>query len=178
MKTRLYVLLIVLAISCLASNAQKFDSEKLIFGGDIGFGISSNYWNIGISPQVGYKLTDRFHVGAGVSYLHGQSKNDTYYDYNENSVGLNLFAHYHPWKKIVFRAKPEIMYTWYKFDWEFEAGSKVSKGKNTGDTFVPAVVVGAGLHLKPVMLLLNYELIQDNYSSYSDNVFLSVGFMF
>lgn len=177
MKNKLHLLLAVLSISCISIKAQKFNPDKLIFGGDIGFGISSNYWNVGISPQIGYKLTDKFHIGAGMTYIHGQSKDDVF-DYKENSVGLNLFAHYYPWKKLVFRLKPEIMSTWYKSDVTIVSESGSYYEKYTENKFVPAVIIGGGLHFKPVILLLNYELVQNDYSSYSDNVFLSIGFMF
>lgn len=184
MKNRLYFLFIILSTLCLNVDAQelnstsKFNPDQLVFGADIGFGISNNYWNVGISPQIGYKLTEKFHVGAGISYLHGQSRDDNYYDYTENSVGLNLFAHYYPWKRFMFRLKPELMYTWYKSDLQIVDESGIYRGKYSDSKFVPAVIVGGGIHLKPVMLLLNYELVQNKYSSYSDNVFLSIGFMF
>lgn len=178
MKVKLFLLLISLSISCINIKAQQSNSDKLIFGGDIGFGISDNNWNIAISPQVGYKLTKKFHIGAGITYLHEQSRNSIYYDYKENSVGLNLFTHYYPWKKMVFRAKPEIMYTWYKYNWDIQTETGYFTERYSKDKFVPAVIVGGGVHLRPIMLLLNYELIQDKYSSYSDNIFLSIGFMF
>ncbi|NMA75417.1 MAG: hypothetical protein GX963_14995 [Bacteroidales bacterium] len=173
MKNKIYFILFFLFLLCPKTQAQKansgFNPNNLIFGGDIGFGISSSYWNANISPQIGYRLTNRFHLGAGISYLHNQSREDDY-DYSENSVGLNLFAHYYPWQRIVLRVKPEIMRTWYS--------SEYNGKKESNDKFVPAVVIGAGLYFRPIMLLLNYELIQNRYSSYSKNVFVSVSFIF
>lgn len=172
MKNRIgFILLLLLAFlpkMQAQESSAKFNPNKLIFGGDLGFGISSSYWNVNISPQIGYRLTDRFHLGAGISYLHNQSRED-YSDYSENSVGINLFAHYYPWNRVVLRVKPEMMRTWYSNEYN---GEKVSD-----DKFVPAVVVGGGLYFRPVMLLLNYELIQNEYSSYSKNVFFSVTFI-
>jgi hypothetical protein len=178
MKTKFPLLFIILSICCINIKAQGFDSSKLIFGGDIGFAISNSSWRVGISPQIGYKLTDKFHTGAGISYIHGESKGSDIYKYNENSIGLNLFAHYYPWKKIVLRLKPEIMYTWYKEKYVPLFSESSEMEEYTTNKFVPAVVVGGGVHLRPVMILLNYELVQNKYSSYSDNVFLSIGFMF
>lgn len=183
------LILMVIPLSIYGQLTQKtehgFDSKKLIWGGDIGFGISQNYWTVGGSPQVGYKLTNRFHIGAGIGYRYAKS-NENYFvfsgtddnaqwqiqkfRYTENSVSLNLFAHYYPWKKLILSAKPEIMHTWYRG----------SLGENiySQNKFVPAVIVGGGIHLKPVILQLNYELIHSKYSPYSDKIFLSIGFMF
>lgn len=163
-----------------------FDPDKLIFGGDIGFGISSDYWTVGASPQVGYKLTNRFHVGAGIGYRFGKSDQDVYIPnadddgniswnsvtskYTENSASINLFAHYYPWKKLIFSIKPEIMHTWYS--------EKIMNQKYKANKFVPAITVGGGIHLRPVILQINYELLQNDYSPYNDGLFFSVGLMF
>lgn len=185
MKNKIYLLILLIFSLCPTLEAQQskgvsgFNPNRLIFGGDIGFGISKNYWNLGISPQIGYRFTNSFHAGAGISYLHGESRDDDFYDIKENSLGVNLFAHYYPWKRIVLRVKPEITRTWYEstfYDNSIPPGPKEEKEKIS--KLVPAVVVGAGFHLQSMMLLLNYELVQNKYSGYSDNVFLSVGFMF
>jgi hypothetical protein len=163
----------------------KFDPNKLIFGGDVGFGISRDYWTAGGSPQVGYKLTDRLHIGAGIGYRYARSDKDYYTHtdngevsswqtkksrYTENSVSLNLFAHYYPWQKLLLSVKPEIMRTWYK--------ETLAENTFAANQVVPALIVGGGLYLNPVILQLNYELIHHKYSPYSDNIFFSIGFMF
>lgn len=175
-----------------ATNAQnssksKFDPAKLIFGGTIGFGISNDSWTIGAAPQIGYKLTNKLHVGAGLGYRYGKENVDYLFagtdangesflqtgDYKlvENSLSLNLFANYFPWKKLIFSVRPEIIHNWYRE--EFEGIEKKSSTK-----LVPAVTVGGGVYLRPFILQLNYELVQSKYSPYSDNLFLSIGFLF
>lgn len=182
MRNNLFILFIILSALLSTTTIQgqnrQFNPDKLIFGGDIGFGISSGYWNVGLSPQVGYKLTEKFHVGAGITYIYGQSRDNTYSKQTDNSIGLNLFAHYYPWKKLVLRVKPEIMLTRYNVKYYIESETDSYWQKYSANKFVPAVVVGGGFHFKPVMILLNYELIQNKYSSYSDGVFLSLGVMF
>lgn len=193
MKRYLFFFLMLAVLLPLSVNGQdfqnstfKFDPRKLIYGADFGFVISQDYWAVAGSPQIGYKLTDRFHVGAGLGYRYGKSKEQYYsfanvndegiewqsfaYGYTEKSVSLNLFAHYYPWKKLVFSVKPEVMHTWYK--------QKLGEENYSANKFVPAVTVGGGIHLKPVILQLNYELIHSKYSPYSDNLFFSIGFLF
>lgn len=168
------------------STNSKFDPTRLIYGGDIGFAISNNSWTVAVSPQIGYRLTDQFHFGAGIGYRFGKLSEANYYYYpsegddyywetlmlrqTEHSASFNLFANYYPWKKLVFSIRPEIMHTWYRGSFGSE---KYSENK-----FIPAVIVGGGVHLKPFILQLNYELVQDKYSPYSEDIFLSVGFIF
>ncbi len=192
MKKYLFLFSLILVLLPVSMSGQQteslnsgFDSKKLTFGADFGFGISQNFWTVGGSPQIGYKLTDRFHVGAGIGYRYAKSDKDYYvvtgtednyewqtqsFRYRENSASINLFAHYYPWKKLIVSFKPEIMYTWYR--------GTFGNDKYSTNKFVPAMTVGGGIHLKPVILQLNYELIHNRYSPYSDKMFLSIGLMF
>lgn len=69
----LFVILLMITLSCINAQNKTFDSDKLVYGADIGFSISDSYWSLGLSPQVGYKFLPRLHAGAGISYMHGSS---------------------------------------------------------------------------------------------------------
>lgn len=170
----LFVIFLMITLSCINAQNKTFDSDKLVYGADIGFSISDSYWSLGLSPQVGYKFLPRLHAGAGISYMHGSSRDNYYYNYKNNSYGINLFAYYYPWKKLVAKVRPDL--TWTRLTMTIEDDEKTYKASSTHCT--PAVVLGAGFHFKPVMILLNYDLVRDDYSSLSDNVFLSLGVMF
>lgn len=144
-------------------------ADRLIYGLDTGFSLSNNSWTIGAGPQIGYKLTNKFHIGGGIGYIHGQSKNNMIYKYKVQSVYLDIFAHYHPWKKLIIQLRPEIIHSWYQEKYESE--------KYKQNKFIPAITVGAGVYLRPVVLMMNYELIQNQYTPYSKSIFLSVGFL-
>lgn len=167
---------VLLCILCIAftfnakSQNKTFDTDKLVYGADIGFSISNSYWSLGLSPQVGYKIHPRFHAGAGISYMHGSSKSNSYYNYKNNSYGMNLFALYYPWKKLVAKVRPDLTWT--------TASMKDNSSKYSETYCTPAIIAGAGLHLKPVMIMLNYDLLRNDHSSFSDNLFLSLGVMF
>lgn len=163
------VLFFALAFTAKSQN-KAFDTDKLVYGADLGFSIANSYWSLGLSPQVGYKILPKLHVGAGVSYMHGSSKSGSYYNYKNNSYGMNLFALYYPWKKLVAKVRPDL--TWNRVSMRDDS-FKFSK-----TYFTPAVVVGAGFHFKPVMVMLNYDLVRDDNSALSDNVFFSLGVMF
>lgn len=160
--------------------SQSFSNpfEKITFGGNIGVGISSDYWNIGITPQVGYRVTENFQVGVGIGYQYrGNKDDDIYYSsdrykykYSESSVSFNVFARYFPIKFITLSVRPEIMRTWYS--------ETIGENKYKDNKFAPAVIVGAGIYAYPTIFEINYELVQDKYSPYSKNVFFSAGFSF
>ena len=59
-----------------------YDPAKLILGGGINLGVDNGYANAGVSPIVGYRLTDHFSAGVGIGYLF--SKIPIGYDVNNN----------------------------------------------------------------------------------------------
>lgn len=152
-----------------------FDSSKLVYGGGFGLGFGSNgYWNISLSPQIGYELTPKFVAGLGMTYSHSSEKFDSWsggrVKHTQDYVGMNLFAHYYPTSWSLISLKPEGMRVWDNYsgpilDYEEEE-------------FVPAVVVGVGVRLKPMFITLNYDLVQSDRKPYGDNIFWSVGFLF
>lgn len=199
MKKYSHLFLLALFVLPVSTKAQQssvsissFNPNNIIYGGSLGFGFSNDFWSLNVSPQIGYKLTDRVHVGAGVGFSYAKRSSDysvytldkendnewidefkwvdMAYNYKESSASFNLFAHYYPWQKLILSVKPEVMHTWYRASLD---NVELSENK-----FVPVVIVGAGFHLKPFILQLNYELIQNEYSPYSDNVFFSIGIMF
>lgn len=49
-------------------------ADRIYFGGGGGFSTSSAQTNISISPQVGYKITDRYSAGVGIVYQYVKIK--------------------------------------------------------------------------------------------------------
>ncbi len=48
--------------------AQQNKSDRIYFGGGVGFSSGSNTTNLSLSPQVGYKITERLSAGIGLTY--------------------------------------------------------------------------------------------------------------
>lgn len=67
----------ILIFSSTISFAQKNSESKFYWGGNLGL-MFGTYTIIDISPLVGYKVTERFRVGAGATY--------TYYKYQEDGT--------------------------------------------------------------------------------------------
>ena len=58
----------------LGVSAQSRFADKVYFGGGGGFSTSTNQTNISISPQAGYKITDRYSAGVGITYQYVKIK--------------------------------------------------------------------------------------------------------
>jgi len=193
MKKYLFIfLLLIIAINIksenfgnllLADNNEfKFDVRKLTFGGGIGFGFGSgddDYWGLNISPQIGYNFSNKINAGFGISYAYYKENYNVYFNNqvdkwkdSKSYFGMNLYGNYYPIQWVVFRIRPEIMRMWQTTERKSD-GEKYSSEK-----FIPAVVIGAGVRLKPMMLTINYDVVQDRNTPYGKNIFFNVGFWF
>ncbi|WP_370089802.1 hypothetical protein [Ekhidna sp.] len=88
MKTLLSVLTLFLALTVASQNKL---ADKIYFGGGFGFSAGSNQTNLSLSPQVGYKITDAFSAGVGISYQYVKVKNP---DISINNYGWSVFSRY------------------------------------------------------------------------------------
>jgi hypothetical protein len=94
--------------------------ERMDFGGYLGaqFG---DITLINISPLVGYRVLESFHVGLGFTY---QFYKDNYYDYKSSAYGVNVYARYFVWRDLFAHAEYAPVYydnvytgTYYEGAW-------------------------------------------------------------
>lgn len=176
---KLLLAIAVLTLS-IASNAQTnnspigFDKTKLTFGG--GFGLQfGDYTLVNVSPQVGYSFSKIFNAGAGISYSyygHDYDHGPVRYEDTRSYVGFNVYGKVYPIPNIVLMVQPEANRMWNT------SKNKVTGEKFSENKFVPAVVVGGGVRLGPLTAMLQYDVVQDKYTPYSNKIFYSVGYTF
>lgn len=140
------------------------DRSRLIFGGTFGLGFG-NYTVINVSPQIGYAFFNNFSAGGGVSYNYYRNR---YYDSSLSYLGLNVYARYNLLRYITLQVQPEGYYRW---------------GSYAESRFVPAVLVGAGAFIPTfngsgLSVMFYYDVVQDKYSPYGEEIFYSVGYTF
>lgn len=147
-----------------------FDLSKLELGGNFGFSFGSSDWSgtstaFRISPLVGYRFSQKFSAGGGPSYTYRKYSK---LDYTENYGGLNFYARFRPVRYLILQAQPEFYRTW---------------GKNFDERFVTSLLLGAGGIIpvgnsSGVSVTLSYDVIQDDYSPYRDQLVYSIGYVF
>ncbi len=138
-------------------------------GGNIGFGFGSDITNINIAPQIGYAFSDWVTVGGGMSYNY---YDDSRYGYTDNYFGMNVFANIYPIQYMSILIQPEGLRRWGKDAW----------GRSESQ-FVPCLLVGAGVVIPTgyrggMNIMFYYDVVQDDYSPYSDRIGCSIGYTF
>jgi hypothetical protein len=167
-----------------APEKRGFDKSKLFFGGNFGLGFGTNTF-VNVSPQVGYRFNDYFAAGVGVNFNYYSYK---YYNYDGSDLyreslgytGFNIFGRVYPIKFILLQVQPELNYSW---------GSRkyydgiTAKEKLPGQ-FVPSLLLGGGAAIPTggrngaLLLMIQYDLVQDQRSPYGNRPFFSLGYNF
>ncbi len=57
-----------------------YDPDRLILGGGLNLGFGNGYANVGLSPIVGYRITNAFSAGIGLGYQYYKAPDPYYYD--------------------------------------------------------------------------------------------------
>ena len=158
-----------------------FNLNNLIFGGGFIFGIGGGITNLGISPVIGYKVSDHFSAGIGLGYEYLGIKNYTsYWDKNGTPVAYDLktsifsgsvWARYLLFQNVFVHVEPQMIY-WTKVNSvSFDPVSN-SVLENKQRLFVPRMLVGGGIR-QPIsdrvsgLLLVLYDVIRDPNSPYN-----------
>ncbi len=150
-------------------SSSGFKKENLVFGGTFGL-YFGDYTSLNISPQVGYRFSKYFTAGVGIGYTY--YKEDNYYgyeDWTQNYLGGNIYAQLNPVSFLRFQVQPEL----YGFWGSYQPDKKT----------VACVLVGGGIILPAgrnggISMMVYYDVLQEDYSPYGNQVFFSVGYTF
>lgn len=85
------LLTITLTLCFFTVFSQNKLSDKIYFGGGGGISAGTDFTNISISPQVGYKVTNQYIVGIGVTYQYVKIKS---IDKSLTNYGWSVFNRY------------------------------------------------------------------------------------
>jgi hypothetical protein len=153
-----------------------FDKSKLFFGGTFGLSFGSNFTLVNVSPQVGYRFNRYLAAGTGINFIYSSSK---YFGFRENYgvAGFNIFGRFYPIEQILLQVQPEMNYTWGKLKYDNGQEQKLES------KFVPSLLVGAGAAIPmgrngAMIVMIQYDVIQNVRSPYGKNAFITIGFNF
>jgi hypothetical protein len=107
--------IVTLAIAALAAPVVAHASERVWWGGGIGFGFGDVDY-IEVTPTVGFVANDEVTVGAGLLYRY---RDDERYleDLSTNDYGANVFVRYDVFEPFYLHVEYEYLsYEWIRFD--------------------------------------------------------------
>ena len=160
-------------------------SQRLVYGG--GFGVQfGNATLIDLSPTIGYRVSDQFTLGTGISYKYNHIKENTYnpsngrwYDYTSNIYGGSIWGRYYRLKNIFAHAEIEQLRIDYRFtDVNSSLPTEIKNGVD-----VTSVLVGAG-YRQPIgqrvffNILVLFNLNETDFTPYNNPIIragISVG---
>ena len=167
---------LILMISVLFSNAQNDElnlRERLYFGGNFGLQLGS-VTMIDLSPLVGYKFTEKFSAGVGITYKYF---NDSRHNpsISTNIYGGSIFSRYFILDNVFAHAEFENTNLETKFD-------VLNMHPNQDRFWIQSVFIGAGYIQRfnensGAYILLLWNLNESSNSIYQNPV-IRVGFTF
>lgn len=174
-----------MAVSLLASAAclsqSGLDRSRLFFGGNFGMRFGNSTF-INVSPQAGYRVTERFALGGGINCIASSltfrnPAGTRLYRESAGYAGLNAFARVFPLSSVFVSAQPE-----YNFSWGQVRYFNGQPDVRTPGVFVPSFLVGAGTVIPSgrgsLIAMLQYDLAGHARSPYGSSAFVSFGFNF
>jgi hypothetical protein len=176
-------LLILPAISLFAQDTIKHQRkeknhdfiDRIDFGGYFGMQFGT-VTIIDVSPMASYRVTDKFHVGLGLTYMYYK---DTYYtpDYSASSYGVNIFSRYFIWRDLFAHVEYAPLYVNYYDYYDNGSGGyyRVKKAAWAHDFLVGGgyrQVIGEKAYMS-LMVLWN---LNETYFSPYRNPIIRIGF--
>lgn len=168
----LLILSLVVVLTSKPVNAQDVEGDnfwdKIYFGGNFNAQFGTLTF-IDVSPLVGYRITERFSSGLGITYRY--ISND-FYNYSSSIYGGRVFAQHSIWRQFFAHAEYESLST------EFYSRNLDRVIRD----WVPGLMIGGGL-FQPLgkragfQIFALYNLLYDaQRSPYNDPWVIRVGF--
>lgn len=173
-------LLLLLFLSSAVAFAQKDDEmgSRWFAGGNFGLSFG-NYTFINVSPQLGYRFTERVAGGGGVNFQYVSNRTringETISKFNRGVGGVNVFGRVYPLEQFMIQLQPEVNYVWGK-DKYYNPPQEYKVGGQT----VPSLLAGAGAVLptgrSAMIISVFYDLLQREASPYGNRPFVNFGY--
>jgi hypothetical protein len=167
----------------LQQHAEQY-TKAFVYSG-IGLGYSSYYglsnFNFSISPAIGYRVSDRFSIGPGISYAYNyygaNNGNGTSTSFNTSSFGVKGFAQFMVYNQFFLHAEYEVTRAELL---AVDNNGYLTGGKVTRSVQTPLLGVGYRSQISnraaaDIVLLYNF---QDDYNSIYPNPVIRFNFLF
>ncbi len=147
-------------------------SEKIYYGGGIGFNFWGDYFRIAVEPMVGYKVTPK--LSAGVKLMYEYIEYSTASETTYNNFGGSVFSRFRVIPQFYLHA--EFAYYSYKYSTKI-----LNTTYDSEREWVPFLLLGGGYSQQISKNTWAYaqalwDVIQDDKSPYSGSEpWISVG---
>ena len=129
--------------------------DRVYYGGGLGGGFSSGITFINFNPQVGYKITERFSVGLGGTYMYFSEPGYI----PDNIYGGDVFSRFFLTKSLFLHA-------------EFEELNGQFNPYSLDRYFINDVWVGGGIRQRAgntsINIMILFNLVDNQYSPFSN----------
>ncbi len=178
MRKSLYILLFIYSFVTISAFAQT-DSingrpakehrplkDRFYFGGNLGLQFGNQTY-IDISPLVGYKITEKFSAGLGITYIYYKQRFPNYpqYNYETSIYGGRVFSRYYIIENLFAHTEIEMLNMEV-----FDVIKYEYKRKNILSPFVGAGYVQRFGQSSGIYIMLLYNLNDTPDSPYSNPV--------
>ena len=162
-----------------------FDPQRLIIGGGIGLSVG-DYTEIGVSPIIGYKITDHFAAGISLGYDYVGIKDGIYLggydyrDYKSHIFSTGVWARYLVYHNFfVHTAFEENFETYTDYGYDQSGNGNIVSFKEHDN--IPSLLIGPGYRMPvgdraSITLMALYDVIQNPYSPYYGNIYPVIQF--
>ncbi len=148
-------------------------SEKVYYGGGVGFNFWGDYFRISVGPMVAYKVTPKLSAGVKLMY---EYINDSRYttDVTSNNYGGSIFSRFRVIPQFYIHAE----FAYYSYQ---HSGKILNTTYDSEREWVPFLLLGGGYSQQLsrntwVYAQALWDVIQDEKSPYSGNEpWVSVG---
>jgi len=147
--------------------------DRFFFGGSLGLQFGS-YTYIDVSPLVGYKVTEKLHVGLGFTYIYldaeAQFSNSSIKRYSTSDYGGRIFGRYYIYQNFFAHTEFEVLNIGYPV--YYPVSDKIEIFRET----VTSWFVGGGYNQAigenaALQLMILWNLTEEQFSPYSNPIF-------
>ena len=93
-----HLLTLIFISSLISSTAQNSLSDRIFIGGGGGISASSSQTNISVFPQIGYKVTNNYIAGVGITYQYVSIRQPI--ETSLNNYGWSIFNRYNVFQQF------------------------------------------------------------------------------
>lgn len=163
-----------------------YDPDKLVLGGGVNFGYTSDYANFGITPKIGYKLNNYLVVGAGLGYQYFKAPYDYYINdkaayIHENIVSPGLWVKCPLFNFLVLSADFDFNFINLRsYNAYYDQFGNVNFRKAIFNVTAPTLLVGGGIKQSlggrtSLIGEIMYDVLQNQYSPYRQQLVYRAG---